>query len=226
MDWQFGRNARQKCITLLANGNGRWTMVNMTQDNFSQSAPSFYRGRRSAVGLFSFRADLVSPDVWIAETAVVLGDVSIGSESSIWFGTVIRGDAAPIEIGAQSNIQDLCCLHADPGLPCRIGNRVTVGHGAMVHGAIVEDDCLVGIGALVLNGAVIGRGSIVGAGALVPEGKVIPPGSLVLGMPAKVIREVNAADRERLEQGWQHYVELSRKYKMGDCFPEGSKDVS
>lgn len=166
----------------------------------------------SVSGELRFRPELVAPSAWIAPTATVRGDVYIHANASVWFGTVIRGDSAPIHIGEGSNVQDLCCLHADPGFPCKIGDRVTIGHGAIVHGATVENDALIGIGATVLNGAKIGSGSIVGAGALVPEGKYIPPGSLAVGVPAKVIRSLTPEDQERIVHGSEHYIELSRRY--------------
>ncbi len=129
--------------------------------------------------------DAIDSTAFIAPNATVFGNVKVGREAVILFGAVVRGDSEAIVIGEQSNVQDLCCLHADPGHPCIIGNRVTIGHGAVVHGAEIEDDVLIGIRAVVMNGAKIGRHSIVGAGALVSEGKVIPPGSLVLGVPVK-----------------------------------------
>jgi carbonic anhydrase/acetyltransferase-like protein (isoleucine patch superfamily) len=168
--------------------------------------------KKQGVGNLRFRPELVDPSAWIAPTATLRGEVRVGALASIWFGAVIRGDAAPIHIGEGSNVQDLCCLHADPGFPCQIGQRVTIGHGAIVHGATVENDALIGIGATVLNGAIIGSGSIVGAGALVPEGKVIPPGSLAVGVPAKVIRTLTEEDRERIAHAASHYIELSRRY--------------
>lgn len=158
----------------------------------------------------------LATDCWIAESAHVSGDVEIGSQSSVWFGVVMRGDTDTIRIGSQSNIQDLCCLHGDPGFPCIIGDRVTVGHGAIVHGATVESDCLIGIGAIVLNGATISSGSIVAAGALVPEGKHIPPNSLVMGMPAKVVRETTPEDRKKITRGTEHYVSLSKQYRNNE----------
>ena len=154
----------------------------------------------------------IDPTAWIADTATVLGEVHLGARSSVWFGAVIRGDVEAIRIGEETNVQDLACLHADVGLPCSLGSRVTMGHQAIVHGATVEDECLIGIGAMVLNGAHIGKHSIIGAGALVPEGKVIPPRSLVLGMPGKIVREITAADLERILRGYQHYVEAAEKY--------------
>ncbi len=156
----------------------------------------------------------IDPTAWIAPTATVLGEVHLGPQSSVWFGAVIRGDVEAIHIGAQTNIQDLACLHADPGKPCRLGSRITMGHKAIVHGATVEDECLIGIGAIVLNDAQIGQHSIIGAGAVVTEGKVIPPRSLVLGMPGKVVREITDADLQRILHGYQHYVAAAEQYKL------------
>jgi len=165
---------------------------------------------------FFKRTPKLADDCWIAHNAQVSGDVRIGNRASIWFGAVMRGDTDTIQIGDETNIQDLCCLHGDPGFPCLIGDRVTVGHGAIVHGATVESDCLIGIGAIILNGATISSGSIVAAGSLVPEGKTIPPNSLVMGTPAKIIRETTADDREKITRGTKHYVELSRAYRTSD----------
>lgn len=149
---------------------------------------------------------------WIAPNAVVVGDVSLGERSSVWFGAVIRGDSEAISVGSDTNLQDQVVLHADPGFPCRIGDRVTVGHGAIVHGATVADDVMVGMRATILNGAVIGSGSIVAAGALVSEGKVFPPRSLIIGVPARSLRQVTEEEVERQARGWKHYVELSAVY--------------
>lgn len=160
-----------------------------------------------------FRQDLVDPTAWIAPTATVLGEVELGARVSVWFGAVLRGDTEPIRVGRESNIQDLCCLHADPGFPCIVGNRVTVGHAAVVHGATVEDECLIGIRAVLLNGAVIGKNSLVAAGCVVLEGQVIPPRSLVVGTPAKVIRELKDEDIERILRGAQHYVDAIDEYR-------------
>jgi carbonic anhydrase/acetyltransferase-like protein (isoleucine patch superfamily) len=129
----------------------------------------------------------------------------------VWYNAVLRGDLEPIRIGRQTNIQDLCLLHTDVGLPCILGDRVSLGHGAMVHGATVEDDCLIGIRAVVLNGARIGAGSIVAAGAVVAEGEEIPSGSVVMGMPGRVQRQVNASDRERIQHTASLYVTASRQ---------------
>lgn len=149
---------------------------------------------------------------WIAPGAIVLGDVMLGPRSSVWFGAVLRGDTEAIVVGADTNLQDQVILHADPGFPCRIGERVTVGHGAVVHGATVGEDSLVGMRATILNGAVIGAGSVVAAGALVAEGKVFPERSLIVGVPARRLREIGPTDQERIARGWQHYVALAVAY--------------
>ena len=117
---------------------------------------------------------------------MVLGDVHFGADSSVWYYTVIRGDTEQIRIGESTNLQDFTMVHADPGVPCLIGNRVTVGHRVILHGCIVEDECLIGMGAILLNGVKVGTGSLVGAGALLREGMEVPPGSLVVGSPARV----------------------------------------
>ncbi len=157
-----------------------------------------------------FHPDRIAADCYVAPNATLFGDVVVGEWSTLLFGAVVRGDADAIRIGTHTNIQDLVCLHGDPGFPCIIGNRVTVGHGAIVHGATVDDDCLIGIRATILNGAMIGSGSIIAAGALVPEGKRIPPRSVVMGIPGKVVRESSEADWDMIQHGWQHYVELNR----------------
>jgi carbonic anhydrase/acetyltransferase-like protein (isoleucine patch superfamily) len=161
----------------------------------------------------AFRPELVDSTAFVAAGAVVLGDVTIGGESSVWFGAVIRGDSAPIRIGRQTNVQDGCILHADPGFPCTLGDRVTLGHGAIVHGATVEDDCLIGMRAVVMNGAKIGRGSIVAVGSIVTEGTEIPPGSIALGQPAKVKREVTERDAARIRHAADHYVAAAKAYR-------------
>lgn len=163
-----------------------------------------------------FRPEQVDPSAFIATQTVVLGDVTVGAESSIWYGAVVRGDRERIQIGRQTNVQDLCVLHADPGFPCVLGDRVTVGHGAIVHGATVEDDVLIGMKAVVMNGAVIGRGSIVGVGALVTEGTIVPPGSVVLGMPGKVKRAAEERDYEQIRHAAEHYVIAARQAQQAD----------
>jgi carbonic anhydrase/acetyltransferase-like protein (isoleucine patch superfamily) len=160
------------------------------------------------------RPELVDPTAFLAEGAVVVGDVTIGSESSVWFGAVIRGDTAAIRIGRQTNVQDGCVLHADEGFPCQLGDRVTLGHGAIVHGANVEDDCLIGMRAVVMNGAKIGAGSVVAVGSVVLEGTVVPPGSVVMGQPARVKRQLTDRDRERIRHAAEHYVGAAKAYRQ------------
>lgn len=160
------------------------------------------------------RPELRAASAWIAPTATVVGNVTLGDQASVWFGAVVRGDCEAVSIGARSNVQDLCCLHADPGFPCTIGADVTIGHAAVVHGATVEDEVLIGIRATVLNGARIGAGSLIGAAALVTEGAVIPPRSLVLGVPGKVVRQLTDGDIERIRRGSQHYVAAAAQFKQ------------
>ena len=159
------------------------------------------------------RPELIDPSAYIAPTAVVLGDVTIGSGSSVWFNAVIRGDAEAIRIGSETNVQDGCVLHADSGFPCTLANRVTVGHGAIIHGATIEDDVLIGMKAVVMNGARIGRGSIVAVGAVVTEGTQVPPGSVAMGQPAKVKREATQKDLERIRHAAEHYIEAAKVYR-------------
>ena len=154
----------------------------------------------------------LDPTTFIAPGAVVVGEVSLGARSSVWFNTVVRGDSDRIEVGEDSNIQDNSTLHVDEGFPTLIGKRVTVGHRSVVHGCVIEDDCLIGMGAVILSGARIGTGSLIGAAALVREGQVIPPGSLALGMPARVIGPLAEAHRAAIREGTEHYVALSRSY--------------
>jgi carbonic anhydrase/acetyltransferase-like protein (isoleucine patch superfamily) len=161
---------------------------------------------------------MIDPTAFIAPGAIVLGDVHLGAESSIWYNAVLRGDTDRLTIGDRSNIQDLTMIHADPGVPCSVGSRVTVGHRVILHGCIIEDDCLIGMGAIVLNRVRVGRGSIVGAGAVLLEGMDVPPGSLVVGLPAKVVRPVNEAAREHIDHAWRHYVDQLRRHRDG-MFP-------
>lgn len=155
----------------------------------------------------------IHPTAFVAPNAVVVGDVTVEEEASIWFGCVLRAEEAPILIGPRSNIQDLTVIHTDVDRPCRVGTGVTVGHRAVLHGAVVEDGALIGIGAIVLNGAVVGSEAIIGAGAVVPEGAVIPPRTLALGVPAKVVRELREEEIGRLRRDAAHYVEKARTYK-------------
>lgn len=154
----------------------------------------------------------IDPSVFVAPGAVVVGDVAIGARSSVWFNTVVRGDSERIAIGADTNVQDNSTVHVDEGMPALIGDRVTVGHRAIVHGCVIEDDVLVGMGAVILSGARIGAGSLVGASALVRERDVIPPASLVLGAPAKVVGTVREAHRDAIRAGAEHYAVLARTY--------------
>lgn len=159
------------------------------------------------------RPELVDPTAFIAPGAVVLGDVTLFAESSIWFQAVLRGDTEAIVVGRRTNIQDGAILHADPGLPCTVGEGVTIGHGAIVHGATVEDEVLIGMRAVVMNGARIGRGSLIAVGTVVTEGTEIPPGSVVMGLPGKVVRQVNDDDRARIRHAAEHYVAMRLRYR-------------
>jgi len=171
-----------------------------------------------------FHPELIHRSVFVAPGAVITGQVTLGPESSVWFGCVLRGDVNTITIGAQCNIQDGCILHVDSDKPLRLGDRVSLGHGAIVHGCTVEDDVLIGIRATVLSGAVIGRGSLIGAGALVPEGMVVPPDSLVLGVPAKIVRTVSAEQAALIRRIAQAYVNHSCAYLAGRA-PSSSQGI-
>jgi carbonic anhydrase/acetyltransferase-like protein (isoleucine patch superfamily) len=171
-----------------------------------------YRSREEGTEVFP----VIHPEAWIAPMTVVTGDVHIGELSSIWYGTVIRGDLESVRIGARTNIQDLSVIHVDSGGFCvLIGDEVTVGHAAKIHGCTIRDRALIGIGAILLNGCEIGEGAFVAAGSLVPPGKKIPPGMMAMGSPAKVVREVTDAERKEVLEGVQHYVEYSQNYRFG-----------
>ena len=144
--------------------------------------------------------------------ATVVGDVTLHQNVSVWYGSVIRGDSDSIEIGENSNIQDLSVLHTDHGYPIHIGENVTIGHRAIVHGCTIEDEVMIGMGAILMNGAKIGKHSIIGAGALIPEGKEIPANSIVVGMPGKVIHQTSEKQIEEILENAKHYVELAREY--------------
>jgi carbonic anhydrase/acetyltransferase-like protein (isoleucine patch superfamily) len=159
------------------------------------------------------RRPQIDESAYVADGAQVIGDVVLGAKSSVWFNAVLRGDTERITIGPGSNIQDGAILHADPGFPCTVGVGVVTGHGAILHGCEIGDHSLVGMGAVILNGAKIGSGSIVAAGALVPEGKEFPPDSLIMGVPAKVVREATAQDRAMIAAGAHHYQERARIYR-------------
>ena len=161
------------------------------------------------------RAPQMAASAWVADSAQVIGDVVLGEDVSIWFGSVLRGDTANLQIGAGSNIQDGSVLHADPGKPLVVGERVTVGHQVMLHGCTIGDESLIGIGAVILNGAKIGKNCLVGAGALVTEGKEFPDGSMIIGSPAKAVRELSPEQIDGLRKSAQHYIDNARRYKSG-----------
>jgi carbonic anhydrase/acetyltransferase-like protein (isoleucine patch superfamily) len=157
----------------------------------------------------------IHPTAFIASTAAVMGNVTIGEDASVWYGAVLRGDMAPIVIGAQTNIQDGTIVHVDEGVPCTVGRRVAVGHRVILHGCTVGDDCLIAMGSVLLNGVTIGAGSVVAAGAVLPEGMQVPPGSLVMGMPGRIVRPVDPALAKRVAATWEHYVEEARDHRAG-----------
>jgi carbonic anhydrase/acetyltransferase-like protein (isoleucine patch superfamily) len=160
-----------------------------------------------------------SPDVdataFVAPNATVIGRVTIGANASLFYGSVLRADTDSISIGPDSNVQDNVSMHTDVGIQLIVGRGVSIGHGAVVHGCVIEDDCLIGMGATVLNRAVIGSGSLVAAGAVVLEGTVIPPRSLVAGVPAKVRRELTDEEIAGVRQNASHYVELAARHRDG-----------
>lgn len=155
----------------------------------------------------------VDPEAFTAPTSVVMGEVTLGAGVSVWYHTVLRADCGPIAIGAGSNIQDNCTVHSDPGFPVTVGERVSVGHNAILHGCTVEDDVLVGMGATVLNGANIGAGSLIAAQALVPQGMQVPPGSLVAGVPAKVRRALTQEEQEGIKLNAAVYLDLAAQHR-------------
>jgi carbonic anhydrase/acetyltransferase-like protein (isoleucine patch superfamily) len=157
----------------------------------------------------------IHPTAFIAPTASVMGDVTLGPDSSVWYGAVLRGDMAPIVIGAETNLQDGTIVHVDDEVPCIVGKRVGVGHRVVLHGCVVGSNCLIGMGSTLLNGVVIGRGSVVAAGAVIPEGMQVPDGSLVMGVPGRIVRPVDDALRERIESTWTHYVMQARAHRAG-----------
>ena len=166
-----------------------------------------------------YELDGMTPEIddsaWVADSAQVIGQVKLGKDASIWFGTVLRGDSDLITVGEGSNIQDASVLHADAGVPLTVGCNVTVGHQVMLHGCTIGDESLIGIGAVVLNGAKIGKNCLVGAGSLVTEGKEFPDGSMILGSPAKVVKQLSAEQIEGLRRSARHYVENAQRFKSG-----------
>lgn len=158
----------------------------------------------------------VDPSAWIAPGAVVVGTVEIGAGSSVWYGCVLRGDIEPIRIGRETNIQDLTLVHVDHGYPAHIGSRVTVGHHCVVHGCTIEDDALIGMGAVLLTGCRIGAGAVVAAGAVVLEGCEVPPGAIVAGVPGRVRGPVSDGLRARARHGVATYVDYAARYARGE----------
>ena len=179
---------------------------------------------RSQLDRFLRKTPVLGRDVYIAQGAAVTGDVTLGDHASVWYNAVLRGDINRIVVGHHSNIQDLAGLHLADELPCLVGNYVTIGHSAIVHACTVGDECLIGMGATILDGAVIGDQSIVGANALVTQGVQIPPGSLVLGSPAKVVKQLTPEQRSGLKEWAEKYVRnaaycLEHRINLGGILP-------
>ena len=161
----------------------------------------------------TFHPELIHPSVFIAATAMIIGDVSVGAESSIWFGAIIRGDVARVTIGQRCNVQDGAIIHGAHDQPVVIGNGVVMGHGSIVHAAMIGDNVMIATRATVLDKADIGENSIIGAGAIITPGTIIPPNSLVLGVPGKVVRTVTPEQADRIRQTAAHYVQFARAYR-------------
>jgi carbonic anhydrase/acetyltransferase-like protein (isoleucine patch superfamily) len=166
-----------------------------------------------------YALDDLTPQVdaraWVAQSAQVIGQVELAADVGVWFGCVVRADVERIRIGAGSNVQDLSVLHADPGAPLTLGERVTVGHRVILHGCTVGDETMIGMGATILNHARIGSHCLVGANALVTEGKTFPDGSMILGSPARVVRALTAEEIERLAYSARHYIDSARQFRAG-----------
>lgn len=162
----------------------------------------------------------IHPEAWLAPQSVVSGSVRIGAGTSIWYGASVRGDAEQITLGERSNLQDNAVIHADPDFPAVIGDNVSIGHAAVLHGCTVGDGTIIGMGSVVLNGAVIGAGSMVAAGAVVLEGTQVPPGSLVAGVPAKIRRELTEAERAGMREGIGHYPGLAAMHREALTGPD------
>ena len=154
----------------------------------------------------------VHKNTFIASSSDVIGNVSIGEYSSVWFGAVLRGDMNSMDIGAYTNVQDNVTIHNDDGFSVNIGDYVTIGHNAIIHGCMISNYTLIGMGSTILNGAQIGEYTIIGAGSLVTQGKIIPPGVLCMGVPARVIRTLTEQEKQSIKENAHHYVELSMKY--------------
>lgn len=159
------------------------------------------------------RTPIIDPTAWVAPNATIIGTVRVLAEASVWFGAVVRGDNDRITIGARSNVQDMCILHTDDGILLDIGEGVTVGHGAVLHGCTIGSGSLIGIGAVVLNHAKIGAGTILGARTFVPEGREIPPGVLAFGSPARVVRPLTEEERASLRDAEAHYVAKAKRFR-------------
>jgi len=157
----------------------------------------------------------IAPSAWVADNAQVMGAVTMEADASVWFGATVRGDTEHITIGEGANIQDGSVLHADHGMPLKVGKHVTVGHMVMLHGCTIGDESLIGIGAVVLNGAKIGKNCLVGAGSLVTEGKEFPDGTMIMGTPAKVVRQLTPEQIQGLRQSAKHYIENAHRFKVG-----------
>ena len=157
-------------------------------------------------------APTLAEGAWVADSAQLIGNVILGENASVWFGTVARGDNEPITIGRNTNVQDMSALHSDMGSPLTLGENVTIGHMVMLHGCTIGDNSLVGIGAVVLNNARIGRNCIVGAGSVVTEGKEFPDNSMIMGIPAKVVRTLDDESARKLAESAQHYVDNARLF--------------
>ena len=163
---------------------------------------------------FKGKSPVIPDSCYISESVDLIGDVTLGENVSLWFGTVVRGDMHFITIGNRSNIQDNSVIHVTTDIsPTRIGSEVTVGHNAIIHGATIEDRCPIGMGAIIMDDVVVGEGSIVGAGAVVPPNMIIPPRSLVVGLPANIVRQTTNEELEMIIERAQHYIDFSQKYK-------------
>lgn len=169
---------------------------------------------------FDGKSPQLARDVFIAPTAVVIGEAKLKERASIWFNTIVRADINSIEIGEDTNIQDNCTVHVTYENGVKIGDRVTVGHGVVLHGCTVESDCLIAMGSVLLDGAKISKGSIVGAGAVVAPGTIVPEESLVMGIPAKVVRKLHQRDRDKFKKNWQNYVQYAKQYADKSCFSQ------
>ena len=163
---------------------------------------------------FRDKSPIIPESCYVSESVDIIGDVEFGEEVNIWFGTVIRGDMNFVKIGSRTNIQDNSTVHVTTDIsPTIIGSGVTIGHNAIIHGCTIEDNCLIGMGSIIMDEAIIGEGSLIGAGAVVPPNMVVLPKSLVVGLPAKVVRQVNEAETEEILERAQHYIDFANEYK-------------